>query len=110
MKQIMLNRLEKLLKSEKTWRLLVLGIFLGSASLGYCDISDTNADFEAQIKSVQDIIFGKHIRTMVLLFGMAWGFFKTFMSGTFTPILLYGGLGLSFFLVPKLIALINSAA
>lgn len=106
----MLNRLKNLIKSENTWRLLALGSFLGSAASGYCGVSDTNADFEAQIKSVQDIIFGKHIRTMVLLFGMAWGFFKTFMSGTFTPILLYGGLGLSFFLVPKLISLINSAA
>lgn len=105
----MFEKLKRLTKNPTTWRVLALGVFIGLNATGYC--ADTNnAELDTQLTKVQDIIFGKQIRTIVLLFGMAWGFFKTFMSGTFTPILLYGGLGLSFFLVPKLIQLINSAA
>ena len=103
------ERLKTLIKSPTTWRVLTLALLVGVSNAGYCADAG-NADLDGQLTKVQDIIFGKQIRTIVLLFGMAWGFFKTFMSGTFTPILLYGGLGLSFFLVPKLIQLINSAA
>ena len=106
----MFEKLKRLTKNPTTYRVLTLALFVGLNATGYCADSNPNEALDAQLKSVQDIIFGKQIRTIVLLFGMAWGFFKTFMSGTFTPILLYGGLGLSFFLVPKLISLINSAA
>lgn len=105
----MLKKLKQLSKNPTTWRLLALGLILSVTNSGYC-VDGDHADLDTQLTKVQDIIFGKQIRTIVLLFGMAWGFFKTFMSGTFTPILIYGGLGLSFFLVPKLISLINSAA
>lgn len=105
----MKQKLKTLIKSPATWRVLTLALLIGMTNAGYC--ADTGVDdLEKQLKGVQDIIFGKQVRTIVLLFGMAWGFFKTFISGTFTPILLYGGLGLCFFLVPKLIHLINSAA
>src|SRR6056297_1870327 len=100
----MFEKLKTLMKSPTTWRVLTLGAFLAMTNVAFCADSG-NADLDGQLTKVQDIIFGKQIRTIVLLFGMAWGFFKTFMSGTFTPILLYGGLGLSFFLVPKLIQL-----
>jgi len=105
----MFEKLKRYAKNPISWRVLTLALFVGLNATGYCADSG-NADLDGQLTKVQDIIFGKQIRTIVLLFGMAWGFFKTFMSGTFTPILLYGGLGLSFFLVPKLIQLINSAA
>jgi len=96
----MFEKLKTLMKSPTTWRVLTLGAFLAISNAGYC--ADVKAgDLEEQLTSVQNIIFGKQVRTIVLLFGMAWGFFKTFIGGTFTPILLYGGLGLCFFLVPK---------
>ena len=105
----MFEKLKILMKSPTTWRVLTIGAFLAVSNAGYC--ADVNTgDLEKQLEGVQNIIFGKQVRTIVLLFGMAWGFFKTFIGGTFTPILLYGGLGLCFFLVPKLIQLINSAA
>lgn len=105
----MFEKLKILMKSPTTWRVLTIGAFLAVSNAGYC--ADVNpGDLEEQLTRVQNIIFGKQVRTIVLLFGMAWGFFKTFIGGTFTPILLYGGLGLCFFLVPKLIQLINSVA
>lgn len=103
------ERIKILLKNPTTWRVLTMGALLAVTNAGYCADAKP-ADLEAELSRVQSIIFGKQIRTVVLLFGMAWGFFKTFIGGTFTPILLYGGLGLCFFLVPKLIQLINSAA
>ena len=103
------ERTKTLIKSPTTWRVLTIGALLAVSNAGYCADAKPG-DLEEQLTSVQNIIFGKQVRTVVLLFGMAWGFFKTFIGGTFTPILLYGGLGLCFFLVPKLIQLINSAA
>ena len=103
------EKLKTLLKSPRTWHLLTIGAFLAISNVGYCaDVQP--GDFEEQLNKVQNIIFGKQIRTLVLLFGLAWGFFKTYIGGTFTPLLLYGGLGFCFFLVPKLIQLMNSAA
>lgn len=104
----MLEKLKTLLKSPTTWRVLTLGALLAVSNAGYCADAKP-ADLEAELSKVQSIIFGKQIRTVVLIFGMAWGCFKALIGGTFTPLLIYGGLGLCFFLVPKLIQLINSA-
>ena len=69
------ERLKTLMKSPTTWRVLTLALLFGVTNAGYCADSG-NADLDGQLTKVQDIIFGKQIRTIVLLFGMAWGFFN----------------------------------
>lgn len=105
-----MNKLKKLLKSPLTWKVLGVATLLLASNVGFCagDISSIDTQIADEVKKVTNVIFGKGIRLVVLLFGMAWGFFKTVMSGTFQPILLYGGLGLSFFFIPKLIELVGS--
>jgi len=102
-----LQSLKKAAKNPTTWKALGLCAVVLSSSQGYC-ADNVSQGIESQVKAVQEVIFGKGIRMLVMLFGISWGFFKTVMSGSFQPILLYGGIGLCFFFVPKLIDLIGS--
>ena len=101
-----LQFLKAVAKNPTTWKTLGLCALVLSSSQGYC--ADSGAQgIETQVKAVKEVIFGKGIRMLVMLFGISWGFFKTVMAGSFQPILLYGGIGLVFFFVPKLIDLIS---
>ncbi len=101
-----MQHLQKILKSPTTWKTLGLCALFASTISGYC--ADSPHGIETQVKAVQEVIFSKGVRMIVMLFGITWGFFKTVMSGSFQPILLYGGIGLCFFFVPKIIELIGS--
>ena len=100
MKKEKINRFLKILKTTAknptTWKVLGLCTLLASTNAGYCDTTPPQG-IESQVKVIQDVIFGKGIRMVVLLFGITWGFFKSVMSGSFQPILLYGGIGFCFF-------------
>ena len=95
----------RIIKHPTTCKVLGAFLFLGVSNIGIC--ADINKEIESQVAIVQQVIFAKGIRMLVMLFGISWGFFKTVLSGTFQPLLLYGGLGLCFFFVPKLIDLIG---
>ena len=103
----MLEKLKKITKNPTTWKVLGLCSLIISSNAAYCG-DEALQGIESQVKVIQSVIFGKGIRMLVMLFGISWGFFKTVMSGSFQPILLYGGIGLCFFFVPKLIDLISS--
>jgi len=72
---------------------------------GFCDAS---AELEAQAQTVMNKVFSKPIRMIVLLFGIAWGFIKSYAASSFQPMILYGGLGFALFLLPKLIEFLSS--
>jgi len=99
------HKIKKLAKSPMTWKVLTVGVFMGLSNIGYS--ADVNKEIESQVALVQKVIFDKGVRMIVMLFGITWGFFKTVLSGTFQPLLLYGGLGCCFFFVPKLINLLG---
>lgn len=101
----MFTKMKKLTKTPTIWKVLVLCALVGASNAGYCDVG---AEMEQQVKVIEGVIFTKGVRMVVLLFGMSWGFFKTFISSSFQPILLYGGLGCLFFFIPKIIELIGS--
>jgi hypothetical protein len=101
----MFTKMKKLTKNPTTWKALGLCALVGASNAGYCD---AGAEMEQQVKVIEGVIFTKGVRMVVLLFGMSWGFFKTFISSSFQPILLYGGLGCLFFFIPKIIELIGS--
>ena len=103
--QVMFTKIKKLTKNPTTWKVLSLCALVGISNVGYCD---AGAEMEQQVKVIEGVIFTKGVRMVVLLFGMTWGFFKTFISSSFQPILLYGGLGCLFFFIPKIIELIGS--
>lgn len=105
-KNKLINSLKNIINNPTTWKTLGACALLASANVGYC--ADGPNGIETQVKAVQDVIFSKGVRMIIMLFGISWGFFKTVMSGSFQPILLYGGIGLCFFFVPKIIELIGS--
>ena len=104
------NKIMQIVRSPLTWRALGIFLLLASTSTAYCDSSALTADaeIEAQVTTLMGTIFSKPIRLIVLLFGMTWGFLKTVMSGSFQPIIMYGGISCCFFFVPKLIMLLAS--
>ncbi|NGX50722.1 MAG: hypothetical protein K1060chlam2_00572 [Chlamydiae bacterium] len=99
------NKIMQIVRSPLTWRALGIFLLLASTSTAYCD---AEAEIEAQVTTLMGTIFSKSIRLIVLLFGMTWGFLKTVMSGSFQPIIMYGGISCCFFFVPKLIMLLAS--
>lgn len=86
------------------WKIIALVCFLVLPSLGYCGLED---ELNSQIKIVEDFLFGKGIRTVVMLFGFAWGFIKSSIAGSFVPLCFYGGMGFIFFFLPKIIHLVG---
>jgi hypothetical protein len=103
--QVMFKKIQKFAKNPTTLKVLGLCALIGISNVGYCDAAE---EIEHQVKVIEGVIFTKGVRMVVLLFGMSWGFFKTFISSSFQPILLYGGLGCLFFFIPKIIELIGS--
>ena len=101
----MITKIKKITKNPTTWKVLTLCALVGVSNSGYCD---AGAEMEQQVKVIEEVIFHKGVRMVVLLFGTTWGFFKTFLSSSFQPFLLYGGLGCLFFFIPKIIDLIGS--
>ena len=86
--------------------LAVLVLVLAAQNYGFA--ADSTTEIEAQTKSVVDMICSPWIRKIGLAFGAGMGIFQAWSAGSFKPLMLWGGLGLSIGYVPKLIELIAS--
>ncbi|MDN3505448.1 MAG: hypothetical protein P0S95_07730 [Rhabdochlamydiaceae bacterium] len=60
--------------------------------------------------SIKDTLFSSWIRKSVLAFGGIGGIIQSIFGGSFKPLLVWGGLGLSFTFIPKLIDYIAGMA
>ncbi len=86
--------------------ILALTVFMVSHSQGFCADADKAAGLDSVTKSVMDIVFGAGIKKSILVLAAAWGLFQAVSSGSFKPLLLWGGIGLAIAYVPKLIEII----
>jgi hypothetical protein len=86
--------------------LLVLSVCLFSHSNGYC--ADAAESLDSVTQHVTALVFGSGIKKAVLGLAGAWGLFQAVSSGSFKPLLLWGGIGLAIAYVPKLIEVISN--
>lgn len=85
--------------------LLVCGILMHSQ--GYCDAKSTDG-LDSITTNVMGIIFGSTVRKSLLAIAAAWGVFQAVTSGSFKPVLFWGGIGLAIAYVPRLVDIISS--
>lgn len=85
--------------------LLVCGILMHSQ--GYCDAKATDG-LDSITTNVMGIIFGSTVRKSLLAIAAAWGVFQAVTSGSFKPVLFWGGIGLAIAYVPRLVEIISN--
>ena len=87
--------------------LLVLSACLVSHAQGYCADAQVSS-LDTVTKNVMDVIFSSGIKKSILVLAAGWGLFQAVSSGSFKPLLLWGGIGLAIAYVPKLIEIISN--
>jgi hypothetical protein len=86
--------------------LLFLSVCLISHSQGFCAEASQTSGLDSVTKNVMDVVFSSGIKKSILVLAAAWGLFQSVSSGSFKPLLLWGGIGLAIAYVPKLIDII----
>lgn len=81
--------------------LLIVSLFL--PTLGFCDDSQ---GLNAMTDSVINTIFSPWVRRSILAFGAGLGIFQSIAGGTWKPLMVWGGLGLTVNYIPKIINLL----
>lgn len=81
--------------------LLAAGLLLHSQ--GYCNDA---SGLDSITNNVMQIVFGSAVRKSLLVLAAAWGVFQAATSGSFKPVLFWGGIGLAIAYVPKLVEII----
>lgn len=87
--------------------LLVLSACLVSHAQGYCADAQVSS-LDTVTKNVMDVIFSSGVKKSILVLAAGWGLFQAVSSGSFKPLLLWGGIGLAIAYVPKLIEIISN--
>ncbi|MBX9744360.1 MAG: hypothetical protein K2X08_04020 [Chlamydiales bacterium] len=107
--QSLLKRVDSVAKINLT-RVLPLALFVCGMlmhSQGYCDAKATEG-LDSITTNVMGIIFGSTVRKSLLAIAAAWGVFQAVTSGSFKPVLFWGGIGLAIAYVPRLVEIISS--
>lgn len=101
------RKIDKCAKFDKSKivPMLFLAVCLFSHSQGFC-AADKVDGLDSVTKNVMDIVFGAGIKKSILVLAAGWGLFQAVSSGSFKPLLLWGGIGLAIAYVPKLIDII----
>lgn len=89
--------------THEKMKAIVLGVLLATIlmhSQGFCDGADP---IDGVTKTVIQTIFSPWVKRSALAFGGGFGLFQSFASGSFKPLLTWGGLGLAVSYIPTLI-------
>lgn len=83
---------------------LLIVIFLHTQ--GYCANTTPAATTEMDTMATQivETVFAPWVRKTALAFGGGWGMFQSIAGGSYKPLLVWGGLGLIFNFIPKMIS------
>ncbi len=89
---------------NKNYLLIMVAVCLlaFTPSLGFCD--DATNFLDNMGVSLEKLLFGAGMRTVVLVFGAAMGVYKAVGSGQFWPLLTWGGIGCVVAFMPSAIS------
>lgn len=89
--------------------LIILAVWLILPVQGHC--ADGGGDphgLNAMTDSIVKTIFSPWVRRSILAFGGGFGVFQSISAGSWKPLLVWGGLGLTVNYVPKMIELLST--
>lgn len=86
---------------------LALGVGILAQTQGFC-ADNKSSVLDGLTTHVMQIAFDSSLRRALLTIAGAWGVYQAIISGSFKPVLFWGGIGLAVSYVPKLIDIISN--
>lgn len=98
------KELESVLSNKTTAVFIIFLVGLALPAQGFCN----DAEMNTMATGLVDTIFAPWVRKTVLALGGGLGGFRSVGSGSFQPLLLWGGIGLVYNFIPKLINFLST--
>ena len=101
------SKMKGLLDTRGIFIMLLLALVIVQ-SQAFCDTAAATSSLDSLTTKVVETIFSPWVRRTALAFGAGMGIFQAVSSGSFIPLLTWGGMGLAVNYLPKVIELVGS--